>query len=61
MSEHSTEPPETGDEQVDRALADFAAHRGDADLAARLDAATEAHRRLQQRLTNPGAGPTTGD
>lgn len=58
MSQHRTEPPETGDEHVDRVLAEFASQRDDADLAARLEAATEAHRRLQQRLTSPEAGPT---
>lgn len=60
MSEHQHEPPRTGDEHVDRALTEFAAHR-DADLGTRLGAATEAHRQLQQRLTNPGSGPQHGE
>lgn len=59
MSEHQPEPPQTGDEQVDRALSDFAALR-DADLATRLAAATEAHRLLQQRLTDAEGGSPAG-
>lgn len=61
MTQTQPEPPVTGDPVVDETLADFATRAAAApaagtpaaDLAAQVEAATRAHRALQQRLTNP--------
>lgn len=63
MPQPTRQPPRTGDDEVNRALDDFAGTGGD--LADRFTAAAQAHRRLQQRLHDPGAAsagaPTDGD
>lgn len=53
--------PNTGDPVVDGALAEFA-DRADLPLPERVAAATEAHRRLQQRLADPASpDPVSSD
>lgn len=47
--------PSTGDPVVDEAMAEFDEH-AEGSLQDRVAAATEAHRRLQQRLADPGTG-----
>ncbi|MDQ3527147.1 MAG: hypothetical protein M3424_04540 [Actinomycetota bacterium] len=47
------EPHPTGDPVVDQAMEDFELTQDD--LAAQVAAASVAHRRLQHRLTDPGA------
>lgn len=48
-------PPVTGDAVVDQALRDLDA-TAEASLGDRVEAATAAHRVLQERLRAPGAG-----
>ncbi|MBA2696268.1 MAG: hypothetical protein ACR2FV_13125 [Ornithinimicrobium sp.] len=45
-------PPSTGDEQVDQILAEFASVGADS-RQQQVQAAAEAHRRLQARLSSP--------
>ncbi|QDO88938.1 hypothetical protein FNH13_11895 [Ornithinimicrobium ciconiae] len=54
-----TQPPQTGDSHVDETLAGFHATR-DQPLQERAEAALQAQRRLQERLTesSPGQGPS---